>query len=78
MLSAVRRVGVSAGAKVVRGPAKFGMCTFADRERGLEAKFIRDEEEKRRQAHRAEMERILALDDGHHEKEALVGVLGKN
>lgn len=77
MLSAVRRVGFSAGAKVVRGPSKFGMCTFTDRERGAEAKFIREEEAKRVQKHRAELERILALEDGHHEKEALVGVLGK-
>jgi hypothetical protein len=77
MLSAVRRVGVSAGAKLARGPAKYGMCTFNDRERGLEAKFIRDEEEKRRVAHRAELERILALEDGHHEKAALTAVLGK-
>ena len=78
MLSAARRVGVSTGAKLIRGPAKFSFSTFQDREKGEEAKYIRAEEEKLRASRRAEMERILALEDHHAEKQNLVGILGKS
>ena len=77
MLSAVRRVTFATRTRVFRGPGKLFMSTFEDRERGAEAKYIRDEEAKRQAALREQMERILALEDSHAEKQGLVAVLGK-
>ena len=44
-----------------------------------EAKFIRNQEAKRKEEIRAKMEQILALEDGNEQKVELIGILeGKN
>ena len=52
------------------------MSTFADRERGEETKYIREQENRRKEEMRAKMEAILALEDHHADKQELVAVLG--
>ena len=76
MLAAVRRAGISAGSKFARTPARCSMSTFNEREKGAEAKFIREQEAKRAAELRAKMEKILALEDGHSDKAELVAILG--
>jgi hypothetical protein len=50
--------------------------TFEAREQGEEARYVRAQESSRQQALRAEMERILALEDHHEDKQELVQMLG--
>jgi hypothetical protein len=53
------------------------MSTLLDRrEHAEEAKFIRSLEVKRQEEIRANLERIMALEDHHEEKKELVGLLG--
>lgn len=81
MLSAVRRVGITASSKMVRATSRaaFSTGTFADRERGEETRFIRQDEERKRAAEmRAKMEKILAMEDHHEEKQELVSMLEGN
>ena len=52
--------------------------TFEAREQGEEARYVRAQESSRQQALRAEMERILALEDHHEDKQELVQMLAEN
>lgn len=54
---------------------KFNFTTFAEREAGEEARYIRSMETDRQSAMKAEMERILALEDHHEDKKELLDLL---
>ncbi len=47
------------------------------KERGDETKYIRDIEHRRKEEMRANLERIMALEDTHEEKAGLVELLGE-
>jgi len=80
MLSAVRRVALTSGAKII-APTRIATCsmntmgTFDSKERGDEASYIREMEATRAAEMRAKMEKILELDDEHSDKKELVGLL---
>jgi len=78
MLASVRRAGFTASKAVRRPVAVSNFCTFGDRERGEETRFIRAEEERRKKEIREKMEKILAMEDHHEEKRELVGLLEGN
>lgn len=80
MLSLVRRAAVSTTSQIARNSAKgasVAFSTFSERERGEEARYFRQEEERRLREMREQMEKILALDDSHEHKQQLVEVLGE-
>lgn len=52
--------------------------TLLDKKEGAEeARYIRDIENRRKEEIRANVERILAMEDSHEEKQELVELLGK-
>lgn len=68
--------------RVVRSAAmpKFAprFSTLLDKKEGAEeARYIRDIENRRKEEIRANVERILAMEDSHEEKQELVELLGK-
>jgi hypothetical protein len=81
-MSAIRKV-LSRGAvefsrKSRCAPAQRSFSTMFDsREHQEEARYIRNMEAERQAAIRKNVDRILSLEDGHKEKEELVGLLGK-
>jgi hypothetical protein len=82
-MSALRRfVGrgaaqIAAAAPVQRFAQRSMSTMLEGRERGEEAKFIRAMEAERQAAIRANIERILALEDNHEDKADLMEILGK-
>jgi hypothetical protein len=75
------RYGARVLSRAVRRPVmatKYNFTTFAQKEQGEEARFIRAEESSKQAALRAEMERILALADNHEDKKELVELLEEN
>jgi hypothetical protein len=76
------RFGARALSRAVRIPVvaspKFNFSTsFESREQGEEARYVRAQENARQQQLRAEMERILALEDNHEDKKELAELLGR-
>lgn len=74
------RYGARMLARSVKMPVyaapKFNFTTFAEREAGEEARYIRSMETDRQSAMKVEMERILALEDHHEDKKELLDLLG--
>ena len=70
------RVLSAAVRKPVVASPRFNFSVLSDREQGEEARYIRAQESDRHQRMRAEMERILALEDTHEDKKELVDILG--
>ena len=80
MNSLSRIAARSALKRVVKAPvaAPRLMSTLLDKkEHAEEAKFIRSMEARQQEAIRANLERIMALEDHHEEKQELVQLLGK-
>lgn len=74
------RFGVRAVCRGIRKPVlmanRFNFSTLLEqKEHGEETRYIRQQESERQKALRAEMERILALDDKHEDKQELVDIL---
>jgi len=67
--------------EAVKGPSSSAVRLFSTllegKERSDEARYIRNLEAQRQAEIRAKLEQILALEDGHHEKAALEGLLGE-
>lgn len=51
--------------------------TFNERERGEEARYFREDDERKKRALREKMDAVLALDDSHADKQQLMKLLGK-
>jgi hypothetical protein len=49
---------------------------FAEKQIGEEAKYFREQDERKKAAIRAELERVLALDDNSEEKRDVIELLG--
>ena len=80
MFSVSRIAARSVAKRVARVPvaAPRLMSSIIDKkEMAEEAKFIRSMEAKNQEAIRANLERIMALEDHHDEKKELVELLGK-
>lgn len=86
-MSALRKVlsravlqGTKMSVSAVKGPSREvrQFSTLLEgKERSDEARYIRNLESQRQAEIRAKVEQILALEDGHHEKEALEDLLGE-
>ncbi len=70
----LRRVGSN---PVVASSVRLQSSIIDAKEHAEETRFIRSMEAKRQAELRAEMERILALEDNHDEKKGLVELLGE-
>lgn len=59
-------------------PAAASFSTLLDKkELAEETKYIRNLEARKQEEIRKNLEKILALEDSHHEKQQLIGFLGK-
>lgn len=59
-------------------PSRALSTVFESREHAEESRYIREQEKSRKEQMRAEMERILALEDHHEEKKELTELLDKS
>ena len=69
-------VAAKTPAVAARPAAVCMMSTLVEREKGEEARYIRQQEEARKAEIRAKLEKVLAMEEGSAEKQEIIDQLG--
>ena len=70
------RLAANVAKPVVKFTPRF-MTTLSEKGQSEEAKYFREQDDAKKAAIRAELERVLALDDNSEEKKEVIELLGK-
>jgi hypothetical protein len=73
----VARAATKNVAAAAARPAAMCMSTLVEREKGEEARYIRQQEEARKAEIRAKLEKVLAMEEGSAEKQEIIDQLGE-
>ena len=73
----VARAATKNVAAAAARPADMCMSTLVEREKGEEARYIRQREEARKAEIRAKLEKVLAMEEGSAEKQEIIDQLGE-